>query len=191
MARLVGAPISHAGFLHCRYPHRFADWPVSGPALKRTRVLDNCCIRQKCVYLLRFQGFHGRPEQLHAASPCCGLRCLSFTAGGLSHCASHQHLFTQPVNIAPVHSANCIMLRAWPKRAPSTACCSSGLKGSTSSSRGGASFLEYVQPARGLISISSSSEASLRAERRQLWMLLNVLLPICKVSSQSRISVQT
>jgi len=45
------------------------------------------------------------------------------------------------------------MLRAWPERAPRTACCSSGLNGSTSSSFGGAACLtwslgESKQPSR-------------------------------------------
>ena len=61
--------------------------------------------------------------------------------------------------------------------------CSSGLNGSTSSSSVGADLRLYVQPAIGLFSINSSSTATVSAERRQLWMLLSVLLLVSKVSS--------
>ncbi|MNI33189.1 hypothetical protein D3C73_871240 [compost metagenome] len=59
-----------------------------------------------------------------------------------SQSISPQSSATNSLVRRPVQRANCIMLRAWPERAPSTACCSSGLKGSTSSSFGGADLRE-------------------------------------------------
>ncbi|MNC37892.1 hypothetical protein D3C75_864770 [compost metagenome] len=76
----------------------------------------------------------------------------------------------------PVQKANCSRFRYCPVAAARMARCSSGLNGSISSSVRGLPFTEYVQPARGFDSISSSSTASLRAERRHDCTLANRLL---------------
>ena len=56
------------------------------------------------------------------------------------HRPTHHHLFTQPFDLTPDerHQLTCA-LRVCPDSALSMACCSSGVKGSTSSSRAGAS----------------------------------------------------
>ncbi|MNJ61003.1 hypothetical protein D3C77_567700 [compost metagenome] len=101
---------------------------------------------------------------------------------------SSQSSATSSLVRSPVQIANCTIFLACPLKAARIACCSSGVNGSTSSSLGGASFLEYVHPASGFKSSSSSSTASFRADRRQLWILLSVLLLTCNLSSQPRIT---